>query len=135
MEGDIGILTSQRLSDQLLAMSAVAEMLTIRLLELEERCQRWQQGLDHGATHDSSVHDSILEGLDQTQTRLAQLEALLHPTQQPFEPDGLVAEPVAAEDDEEDHPELHGEPDGQPWIDSSFAEEGEQMFMDETQAA
>jgi hypothetical protein len=135
MEGDIEILTSQRLTDQLLAMSAVVEMLTIRLLELEERCQRWQQGLDHDATHDSSVHDSILEGLDQTQTRLTQLEALLHPTQQPFEPSELLAEPVAAEDNAEDDPEPHVEPDGQSWIDPSFAEEGEQMFMDETQAA
>ena len=114
-----------RLADQLHGLSRLAETLTIRLLELEERLQLQQERLDPLIEAAQGADPARAEALDlrleETEERLAQLEALLQggatlravpsfgtrvrADRQPFQEHGLGLDP--------------------------FPEEGEQPFMDE----
>ena len=126
-----------RLADQLHGLSQLAESLTIRLLELEERLQLQQERLDplvdaaQGA--DAAQAEALDLRLEETEERLAQLEALLQGgatvraapafslrprhDRQPFGADGLPVDGFGAE-----LAEVELDP---------FPEEGEQPFMDE----
>lgn len=121
-----------RLSEQLHALSRVAETLTVRLLELEERLvgqqERLQPLLEAAEAVDPDHSEAIDRRLDDTEQRLAQLEELLHgrPSLRPLpglrRPGGPGPETVASE------------PFGpEPFAEAvdPFPEEGEQPFMDE----
>jgi hypothetical protein len=74
----------QRLSEQLRALSEVSEVLTIRLLELEERLARAEQQLEQQESGTQAGPDgagSTGEVLAQTEARIARLEEWLqgHP--------------------------------------------------------
>ncbi|MFO0038894.1 MAG: hypothetical protein ACK522_08110 [Synechococcaceae cyanobacterium] len=135
-----------RLADQLHGLSRLAETLTIRLLELEERLQVQQERLDPLIEAAQSADPAQAEALDlrleETEERLAQLEALLQggatlravpsfgsrvrADRQPFLADGLAADDQAVDDLAVDGFEAHGIAALDP-----FPEEGEQPFMDE----
>jgi hypothetical protein len=127
-----------RLADQLHGLSRLAETLTIRLLELEERLQAQQERMDpilEAAQSSDPAQAEVLDlRLEETEQRLAQLESLLqggatlravpsfgsrarheHP---PFGADGAAVAGFGAEES--------GEMELDP-----FPEEGEQPFMDE----
>ena len=116
-------ISSQRLADQLQALSVLAESLTIRLLELEERLLAQEQRAQPGA--DTESQQQLEQRLEDTDQRLLRIEALLQDLEQP----------VA-------RPHLHEvpRPAGQPLQRAGqvgkteaeiFPEEGEQSFMDE----
>lgn len=126
-----------RLADQLHTLSQLAETLTIRLLELEERLQSQQEQLEPllevAQGTDPGLAEALELRLEDTEQRLAQLESLLQGgatlravpssrVRQSFVPDGL---PVAVLD-------VEGELDRSAQLDPDpFPEEGEQPFMDE----
>jgi hypothetical protein len=116
-----------RLADQIHALSQVAETLTVRLLELEERLadqeSRLIPALEAAAEADAAVIESMDLRLGDTEARLARLESLLRgepmqrgETRLRAVPPISEAEPEALGLDEESDP---------------FPEEGEQPFMDE----
>jgi hypothetical protein len=125
-----------RLVDQLHALSRVAESLTVRLLELEERLVDQETRLLPLIEAGPAIDAAALEGMDlrlgETEERLAQLEDLLR------EGDGrdgrrlggqrldrslrALPRPLSLEAAEE--PDVDAETD-------PFPEEGEQPFMDE----
>jgi hypothetical protein len=127
-----------RLADQLHGLSSLAETLTIRLLELEERLQAQQERMEsilEAAQSSDLVQEETLNlRLEETEQRLAQLESLLQggatlravPSfgsrarhdNQPFVADGVTVAGFG--------PEESGELELDP-----FPEEGEQPFMDE----
>jgi uncharacterized protein YhaN len=125
-----------RLADQLQVLSQVAESLTYRLLELEERLERQEQVIAErlavAVDREAEQGDAMDQRLDDTEERLAGIEAALQGLDRPggsrhlqaVYPPALQQElPVARHapesiDDpsEDDHP---------------FPDEGEQPFMDE----
>lgn len=126
---------TQRLADQLQILSEVAEILTFRLLELEERLtvhevrleQLLEGGLASGATMDEGTELRLVE----TEDRLARLESLL--------------KGVAAQAPHQDEPIAEDEPFlDEPFLDDDHAfdrhqierlqVEHEQAFMDELSA-
>lgn len=127
-----------RLADQLHGLSRLAETLTIRLLELEERLQAQQERMDpiiEAAQRSDPAQAEVLDlRLEETEQRLAQLESLLQggatlravPSfssrarhdHQPFGADGAAVAGLGAEESGEMELDL-------------FPEEGEQPFMDE----
>jgi hypothetical protein len=126
----------QRLSEQLESLSQVGEMLTLRLLELEERLESLERHLAQlpaGVEPDADDTGRLLAATDE---RISRLEELLSGGGQRLklvpEPEAQPeAEPVLAalEDGEDggfDEPELELHPFPE--------EEGEQPFMDELSA-
>ncbi len=121
-----------RLSEQLHALSRVAETLTVRLLELEERLllqqERLQPLFEAAEAIDPDRSEQIDQRLDDTEQRLAQLEELLHgrPTLRPLtglrRPGTSHHEDFAAESFDQASFAAPVDP---------FPEEGEQPFMDE----
>jgi hypothetical protein len=128
-----------RLADQLHGLSRLAETLTIRLLELEERLQSQQERLEPlmEAAHnpDPAQAEALDLRLEETEQRLAQLESLLQggatlraiPTtgfraRPPFVADGRAVAGLAADGEMDEGAEMDLDP---------FPEEGEQPFMDE----
>ena len=114
---------SQRLADQLQALSVLAESLTIRLLELEERLLAQEQRTQPGADLESQQELELR--LDETDQRLLRIEALLHDL-----------EPPAPASHLQEVPRPGGLPPQRPGqVDKRdaeiFPEEGEQPFMDE----
>jgi hypothetical protein len=125
-----------RLVDQLHALSRVAENLTVRLLELEERFVDQESRLLPLIEAGPALDPAALEGMDlrlgETEERLAQLEDLLR------DEDGrdgrrsvghrldrsLRAVPRALSLEAAEEPDFAAESD-------PFPEEGEQPFMDE----
>jgi hypothetical protein len=114
---------NHRLADQLQALSVLAESLTIRLLELEERLLAQEQRAQPGA--DPESQQELEERLHDTDQRLLRIEALLHDLEPPAparhlqevpRPDGLP-------------PQRPGQLD--KIAAEIFPEEGEQPFMDE----
>jgi chromosome segregation ATPase len=118
----------QRLSEQLQALSQVGELLTLRLLELEERLDGLEEllleldGRDRESAGGSAATDELLAA---TEGRIARLEDLLSGR-------GRVEtlprrQPVALEG--------KGSPAGEPdQALNPVAEDGEQPFMDELSA-
>lgn len=128
--------SSLRLADQLQVLSQVAEALTYRLLELEERLgghedrigARLEEVADHEAAHGAAMD----ERLGETEERLARIEAALRGLDrtgtsrhlQAVQPPALQQEPPASQ------PLADGFDLGLEEADP-FLEEGEQPFMDE----
>jgi hypothetical protein len=130
----------QRLSEQLESLSQVGELLTLRLLELEERLEGLERHLAElpaGVEPDADDSGSLLAATDERISRLEELlsgggqrlQLVPEPEAQPEA--APVLEPVASsleegEDAGFDEPELELHP---------FPEEdGEQPFMDELSA-
>jgi hypothetical protein len=123
-----------RLADQLHGLSSLAETLTIRLLELEERLQAQQERmepiLEAAQSSDLAQEETLNLRLEETEQRLSQLESLLQGGAT------LRAVPSFGSRARHDHqpfvtvagfgPEESGELELDP-----FPEEGEQPFMDE----
>ncbi|WP_216923132.1 hypothetical protein [Synechococcus sp. CCAP 1479/9] len=128
--------SSLRLADQLQVLSQVAEALTYRLLELEERLgghedrigARLEEVADLEATHGAAMD----ERLGDTEERLARIEAALRGLDrvgtsrhlQAVQPPALQQEPPAS------LPVTESFDLGQEEVDP-FLDEGEQPFMDE----
>jgi uncharacterized coiled-coil protein SlyX len=108
---------SRRFGDQLHALSTVAETLTYRLLDLEERLEAQEQSLGSligsalGSDPDQVVQ--MDQRLGDTEARLAHIEELLT---------GAEPRPMSRH--------LQALPK-QELLDDPFPEEGEQPFMDE----
>jgi hypothetical protein len=127
---------SLRLAYQLQALSQVAEALTYRLLELEERLEgqedRIGERLQAAAGLESAHEVSMDQGLGDTEERLARIEAALRGLDrtgfsrhlQAVQPPALQQELPGSQIEEEGF-ELREE-EGDP-----FYDEGEQPFMDE----
>lgn len=123
----------QRLSEQLRALSEVSEVLTIRLLELEERLQRAEQQLEHQGSEAQVGPDgsgSTGEVLAQTEARIARLEEWL----QGHHPAAVRSGPSVL-------PFPRGESNGEEAVIHQadfgvdpFPPEDEQHFMDELSA-
>jgi uncharacterized coiled-coil protein SlyX len=109
--------TSRRVGDQLHALSRVAETLTYRLLDLEERLAAQEQALGSLLGSALGSDPDQVEQMDQrlgdTEARLAHIEELLA---------GADPTPMARH--------LQALPQ-QEVLDDPFPEEGEQPFMDE----
>ncbi|MEB3322904.1 MAG: hypothetical protein VKI81_08770 [Synechococcaceae cyanobacterium] len=119
-----------RLVAQLHGFSEVAEALTLRLLELEERVEAQQARLASlERLAEVVAGDRVEERLLGTEQRLARIEGLLRGVERSGSPPPLKRLP---------QPPLQQEPlrslDG-PEACSPFPEEGEQAFMDEQRIA
>lgn len=119
-----------RLAEQMQRLSEVAEGLTYRLLELEERLSGMESTMARGgdqelaASHAAAIEQTDLRLMD-TEDRLDRLEALLqHAAHPPVGADGRGA--LALVQDPHREAETEHLPD-----DSQFIEEGEQPFMDD----
>ncbi|MFN9618910.1 MAG: hypothetical protein ACK55X_04245 [Synechococcaceae cyanobacterium] len=121
-----------RLSEQLHALSRVAETITVRLLELEEKLllqqERLQPLFEAAVAVDSDRSEQIDQRLDDTEQRLAQLEELLH-SRSTLRPLTGLRRPGASRLDDFAAESRDQESCAGP-IDP-FPEEGEQPFMDE----
>jgi hypothetical protein len=125
-----------RLVDQLHSLSRVAESLTVRLLELEERLMDQETRLlpliEAGPVLDPAALEGMDRRLGETQERLAQLEDLLRDEDgrdgrrsvghRPDRSLRAVPRPLSLEAAEEPDFATDADP---------FPEEGEQPFMDE----
>jgi uncharacterized coiled-coil protein SlyX len=125
-----------RLADQLQVLSQVAESLTYRLLELEERLERQEQviaeRLDEVAVREAAHGDAIDHRLDDSEERLAGIEAVLQGLDRPGGSRHLQA--VHAPALQQDLPATGLVHDGfhsQEEEADPFVDEGEQPFMDE----
>jgi len=128
--------SSLRLADQLQVLSQVAEALTYRLLELEERLggheDRIGARLEEVADLEASHGAAMDERLGDTEERLARIEAALRGLDragasrhlQAVQPPALQQEPPAS------LPVAESFDLGQEEVDP-FLDEGEQPFMDE----
>lgn len=116
-------ISSQRLADQLQALSVLLESLTIRLLELEERLLAQEQRAQPGT--DPESQQELEQRLEDTDQRLLRIEALLQDLEQPAATRHLqeVPRPVG-------QPLQRAEQLGKTEAEI-FPEEGEQSFMDE----
>ena len=129
---------TQRLADQLRTLSEVAETLTFRLLELEERLAahelKLQPLLESPSAAQGLMADDTELRLGDTEDRLARLEGLLSGLESPAAARHLT--PVAV------HPvaagpgaPLDGEDGYQDSVhEEAFLEDGEQPFLDELTA-
>ena len=122
----------QRLSEQLESLSQVGELLTLRLLELEERLEGLERHLAElpaGVEPDADDTGTLLAATD---ARLSRLEELLSGGGQHLqlapepEPEPVASTLEEGEDAGFDEPELALHPFPE--------EEGEQPFMDELSA-
>lgn len=87
---------THRLADQLQVLSQVAETLTFRLLDLEERLAGQELQLQGGAAGADLIAEGTELRLAETEERLTRLEALLE-SGLAAETDGAVAERAPAE--------------------------------------
>ncbi len=125
-----------RLADQLQVLSQVAESLTYRLLELEERLERQEQviaeGLAEAAGRETEHGDAMDQRLDDTEERLAGIEAVLQGLDRQGGARHLQAVHVPALQQELRAPRQASDSFDSPAEDADpFLEEGEQPFMDE----
>ncbi len=112
---------TQRLADQLQTLSELAEILTFRLLELEERLTvhegRLEQLLDGGLASGGPMAEGTELRLVETEDRLARLESLLKgvAVQAPHQDEPVAEEePIA---DEETIPEEETIAEEEPFLD------------------
>ncbi len=119
---------TQRLADQLRTLSEVAETLTFRLLELEERLAAQELKVQPLLESHSAVHGVIAEDtelrLGDTEDRLSRLEGLLSGLESPGAARHLQPVEVLPQDTFLDD-SLQEE---------SFLDEDEQPFLDELSA-
>jgi len=133
---------SSRLADQLQVLSEVAESLTYRLLELEERLAGQEQRLqEQAATVDPEVAEEMELRLLDTEERLARMEALLadgggtamsrhlQPVTLSSPHSKALGSAVLAR-----HSMGHGLDEVEIPQEDPFLDEGEQPFMDELTA-
>lgn len=123
-------LSSHRLADHLRVLSEVAETLTYRLVELEERLavqENQLQVLLQG--HDSVIGEEIDDRLAGTEERLARIEALLRGVERSGSSRHLtqVKPPVLQQEAISPHGAQEVMAEAEPFLD----DEGEQPFMDE----
>ncbi len=96
---------TQRLADQLQTLSEVAEILTFRLLELEERLAghelRLEQLLDGGLAPGAPLAEGTELRLVETEDRLARIESLLKgvAAQAPHQDEPVAEEEPIAEEE------------------------------------
>ena len=96
---------TQRLANQLQTLSEVAEILTFRLLELEERLTvhevRLEQLLDGATASGAPMADGTELRLVETEDRLARLESLLKgvAAQAPYQDEPVCEEDPIAEEE------------------------------------
>lgn len=127
---------SLRLADQLQVLSQVAEALTYRLLELEERLEgqedRIGERLQEAAGQESAHGAAMDQRLGDTEARLARIEAALRGLDRSGASRHLQAvQPPAMQ---QELPGSLTEDDGfelSPEEVDPFLDEGEQPFMDE----
>jgi uncharacterized coiled-coil protein SlyX len=121
---------SHRLADHLRVLSEVAETLTYRLVELEERLAAQENQLQRLLQdQDSVIGEEIDDRLADTEERLARIEALLRGVERPsstrhltqVKPPALQQEAIAPNGAREAMAEA------EPFLE----DEGEQPFMDE----
>jgi hypothetical protein len=142
----------QRLAGQLHQLSELAEALTFRLLELEERFEAHEVGfrslVDGAGRLGEGMADAVNLRMGDTEERLARIEAVLKGLERPaaarhlhtVQPPVLQQEPLAAPMARPLHPRSsiqlheHQEEGEQEGNDNPFLEEGEQTFMDELTA-
>ena len=138
VESDATASLQQRLCEQLQALSQVGELLTLRLLELEERLERLEQqlgALEPGGKPASTVTGALLEA---TAERITRLEELLSGTIEPGSDPGHA--PSGAEPEGHNLPRLQAVPhaddtDHEPELElNPFPDDEEQPFMDELSA-
>ncbi len=124
--------SSLRLADQLQVLSQVAESLTYRLLELEERLAGQERLLGErlGSPQDPRHGEALDHRLDDTEERLARIETALQGLDrtgsvrhlQAVQPPAIQQDPMAVGCIDDDV--VLGS-------DDLFVDEGEQPFMDE----
>ncbi len=124
--------SSLRLADQLQVLSQVAESLTYRLLELEERLAGQERLLDErlGSAQDPRHGEALDHRLDDTEERLARIETALQGLDrtggvrhlQAVQPPAIQQDPMAAGGIDDDVVLVS---------EDLFIDEGEQPFMDE----
>jgi hypothetical protein len=126
--GEAAGLPLPRLVEQLQALSRVAETLTVRLLELEERFEdqeaRLLPRIEAAQAQESAALQEADLRLGETEERLARLEELLQGVDR-----SLRTVPRASLRAIRDADAFSGE--GDPGDEDPFPEEGEQPFMDE----
>jgi hypothetical protein len=151
---------TQRLADQLQTLSEVAEILTFRLLELEERLTvhevRLEQLLEGATASGAPMAEGTELRLVETEDRLARLETLLkgvaaqvpHPDEPFAEEEPIAGEEPFLDDHEFERPNFERQEFGRPQfghqrferdqVEGQQAErhqvEHEQRFMDELSA-
>lgn len=128
---------TQRLADQLQTLSEVAETLTFRLLELEERLAAHEAKIlplleDHG-TGSGEVSEETELRLGDTEERLARLEGLLSGLDSPgaarhLHPVGTRAERVSQQSFEDDAAFLD---EAAFQYHEAFQDPQEQQFLDD----
>jgi TolA-binding protein len=128
--------SSLRLADQLQVLSQVAESLTYRLLELEERLggqeHRISERLAEVAAQEVAQGEAMELRLDDTEERLARIEAALQGLDRPGGSRHLQAvQPPALQQELPAHRPSPQAFDGSPEEADPFIDEGEQPFMDE----
>ena len=131
---------TQRLADQLQTLSQVAEILTFRLLELEERLTvhevRLEQLLEGATASGAPMAEATELRLVETEDRLARLESLLKGVavqasylDEPLAEDEFIAEEEPFLDDQEfERPNFERQESERHQLDH------EQSFMDELSA-
>ncbi|MFZ9217376.1 MAG: hypothetical protein ACO215_09900 [Vulcanococcus sp.] len=123
---------SLRLSAQLESLSQVGEVLTFRLLELEERLSRLElqlSELDQSSSGDAHSSDTA-EMLAVTEERISRLEELLSEPQQGQRLN--LVRPLSPIDRHDNGSSVGPEPEEEPEMElDPFPEEEEQPFMDE----
>ncbi|MFZ9167262.1 hypothetical protein [Vulcanococcus sp.] len=123
---------SLRLSAQLESLSQVGEVLTFRLLELEERLSRLElqlSELDQSSSGDAHSSDTA-EMLAVTEERISRLEELLSEPQQGQRLN--LVRPLSPIDRHDNGSSVGSEPEEEPEMElDPFPEEEEQPFMDE----
>jgi hypothetical protein len=140
---------TQRLADQLQTLSQVAEILTFRLLELEERLTvhevRLEQLLEGATASGAPMAEGTELRLVETEDRLARLESLLKgvAAQAPYQDEPIAEEEPFLDDQEFERPngerqEFERPQFGHQRFERHQAErhmdEHEQAFMDELSA-
>ncbi len=132
---------SHRLADQLQVLSEVAESLTYRLLEFEERLAvQEQQLLEQAETADPQQAEEMELRLLETEERLARIEDLLggaeNAVTRQVQPLRLASSTVPSLGGAPSARQRSGPPPAEEEIsqEDPFLDEGEQPFMDELTA-
>ncbi|MEB3200493.1 MAG: hypothetical protein VKK62_08210 [Synechococcaceae cyanobacterium] len=124
---------TRRLADQLQTLSILAESLTVRLLEVEERLQLQEEllQLQMEGDGDAQQQGELEQRLEDTDSRLLRIESLLEGLERPATGRHLQGLPRPALQ-QGGIPSVAGPEAAAP--EALFPEDGEQPFMDELPA-